>query len=105
MNYVGIDLAGVDTRPTGFCILKGMDAETGLLLGDEEIVDRAKEADPEVVEVDASLSSAWSTLLRNALSRKISLQEMRPRVEATRNQVLPDHDWTNAPPHEARHDA
>ena len=56
MNCVGIDLAGVCTRPTGFCVLRNMDAETELLLGDEEIVDRTVKADPEVVAVDAPLA-------------------------------------------------
>ena len=53
MSCVGIDLAGVDTRPTGFCVLRGMDAETELLLGDEEVVDRKIQADPKVIAVDA----------------------------------------------------
>jgi len=33
---VGIDLAGVETRPTGFCILDGTNAYTCLLYSNRE---------------------------------------------------------------------
>jgi len=31
MLVVGLDLAGVETRPTGFCVLKRMQAKTFIL--------------------------------------------------------------------------
>jgi len=53
---VGIDLAGVETRPTGFCILEGMNACTCLVYSDKEILDKAIEASPRVVAIDAPLA-------------------------------------------------
>jgi uncharacterized protein len=56
MTIVGLDLAGVETRPTGYCRLLGMNAETALLYSSAEILKRTEEAKPEVVAVDAPLS-------------------------------------------------
>ncbi len=56
MVIIGFDLAGVETRPTGYCRLKKLKAETALLYSDEEIVKIVKENQPEVIAVDAPLS-------------------------------------------------
>jgi predicted nuclease with RNAse H fold len=56
MSVLGLDLAGVESRPTGLCILKGMKAETCLVYKDEEILKRIGEIEPEIVAVDAPLS-------------------------------------------------
>lgn len=56
MIVVGIDLAGVETRPTGFCILDGMNAQTSLLYTDNEIIQEVKKAKPKIVAIDAPLS-------------------------------------------------
>lgn len=56
MSIVGLDLAGVETRPTGLCILEDMKAKTLLVFSDEEIVSKTKEVNPRVVAVDAPLS-------------------------------------------------
>jgi predicted nuclease with RNAse H fold len=56
MLTVGLDLAGVETRPTGFCLLKNMKAETCLLYEDEFILKEIEESKPEVVAIDAPLS-------------------------------------------------
>jgi uncharacterized protein len=56
MIVVGLDLAGVETRPTGYCRLVGMNAETTVLYSDAEILKHTEEAKPEVVAVDAPLS-------------------------------------------------
>jgi predicted nuclease with RNAse H fold len=53
---VGLDLAGVESRPTGFCVLRGLRAETLLTYGDEEIIRRTGEAEPQLVAIDAPLS-------------------------------------------------
>ena len=53
MTIAGLDLAGVDSRPTGFCVLKGLKAETSLAYGDKEIVRRIKEVKPRIIAVDA----------------------------------------------------
>jgi len=56
MLVIGLDLAGVATRPTGFCILRDMKAETFLAYKDEEITSKVEKIDPQIVAVDAPLS-------------------------------------------------
>ncbi len=56
MSIVGLDLAGVESRPTGFCILADMKAETSLVYTDKEILKKIRESKPRVVAIDAPLS-------------------------------------------------
>lgn len=57
MRIVGIDLAGVETRPSGFCILdESLNAKTCILYTDKEIVREVERTKPKVVAVDAPLS-------------------------------------------------
>jgi hypothetical protein len=57
MKIVGIDLAGVETRPTGFCILdEKLNVNAFILYSDEEIIQRVLEIEPKVVAIDAPLS-------------------------------------------------
>jgi len=56
MLIVGLDLAGVESRPTGFCVLADMKAETSLIHTDKEILRKIKESRPSVVAIDAPLS-------------------------------------------------
>jgi predicted nuclease with RNAse H fold len=56
MVVVGLDLAGVETRPTGFCRLDGMQAQTLDLYTDKEIIEKTLEANPEMIGIDAPLS-------------------------------------------------
>ena len=56
MKVVGLDLAGVETRPTGFCLLAGMKAQTALLYTNEEILKKTVQNKPQVVAIDAPLS-------------------------------------------------
>ena len=55
-SAVGLDLAGVEHRPTGFCFLKDMKAETTLLYSDDEILDSIDKSKPNVIAIDAPLS-------------------------------------------------
>jgi len=57
MKVVGIDLAGVESRPTGFCILDGLYASCSVMHTNGEIVAavRAVKPKPGVVAVDAPL--------------------------------------------------
>jgi len=52
----GIDLAGVPHRPSGWCRLKGLKAETALLFSDEEILAHVKKEKAELVAIDAPLT-------------------------------------------------
>ncbi len=56
MIVVGLDLAGVETRPTGFCILVGMRAETCLTYTNNDILTHVAAASPQVIAIDAPLS-------------------------------------------------
>jgi predicted nuclease with RNAse H fold len=56
MSIVGLDLAGVEGRPTGLCVLTGMKAETSIVYTDDEVLKRVEESKPRVVAVDAPLS-------------------------------------------------
>jgi len=56
MSVVGLDLAGVESRPTGLCVLKGLMAETFLVYTNEEIVRKVEESKPKIVAIDAPLS-------------------------------------------------
>ena len=55
MTIVGLDLAGVPTRPTGFCFLSGMKAQTCLLYSDSEIIEKTLRCGPQIVAIDAPL--------------------------------------------------
>ncbi len=52
---VGSDLAGVELRPTGLCVLVGLAAEACEVFSDGEIVGKILGVNPNVVAVDASL--------------------------------------------------
>ena len=56
MEVVGLDLAGVETRPTGFCLLRDLKAETALLFSDEEIIKKIQENQSKIIAIDAPLS-------------------------------------------------
>lgn len=56
MSIIGLDLAGVETRPTGYCRLLDMKVETSLIYADKEILSKIKEFSPRVVAIDAPLS-------------------------------------------------
>lgn len=52
---VGLDLAGSPKRPTGFCLLRGLEAATRNLFSDEEILAAVVDARPALVAIDAPL--------------------------------------------------
>jgi predicted nuclease with RNAse H fold len=47
---------GVESRPTGLCVLREMKAETSLVYADEEVLEKIEESKPEIVAIDALLS-------------------------------------------------
>jgi len=56
-KIVGIDLAGVESRDTGFCVLDDeLNADVCILHTDNEILDKIIEVKPVVVAIDAPLS-------------------------------------------------
>jgi predicted nuclease with RNAse H fold len=55
--FIGLDLAGVETRPSGFAVLdSSMRVETMLLYSDSDILREAYRFKPVVVAIDAPLS-------------------------------------------------
>jgi hypothetical protein len=56
MSIVGLDLAGVETRPTGFCILENMNVKTCVVYENGEIIERIQETKPKIIAIDAPLS-------------------------------------------------
>jgi predicted nuclease with RNAse H fold len=55
VSIVGIDLAGVETRPTGFCALNGLSAQTAVLFTDRDIIEKTITTGPKIVAIDAPL--------------------------------------------------
>jgi predicted nuclease with RNAse H fold len=57
MRATGIDLAGVETRPTGFCVMDdNLRSCTCLLYTDDEILDKTLKCASDVVAIDAPLA-------------------------------------------------
>jgi len=56
MKVIGIDLAGVETKQTGYAILLGMATETKVLFSDAEITEEIANCKPSIVSIDAPLS-------------------------------------------------
>jgi predicted nuclease with RNAse H fold len=57
MKIVGIDLAGVESKPTGFCILdENLNTKTKILFEDKEIIKEVEKVKPKVVSIDAPLA-------------------------------------------------
>jgi len=56
MIVVGLDLAGVEDRPSGFCVLEDMNAKTCIIYTDEEILQKIRALKPDVIAIDAPLS-------------------------------------------------
>jgi len=56
MSVVGLDLAGVETRPSGLCFLEDMRAVTSLVYKNEELLEKIENGRHEVVAIDAPLS-------------------------------------------------
>jgi predicted nuclease with RNAse H fold len=53
---VGLDLSGVETRPTGFCFLDDWNVKTCVVYSDEEIIKKIQGTKPKLVAIDAPLS-------------------------------------------------
>ncbi|MEM3068499.1 MAG: DUF429 domain-containing protein [Nitrososphaerales archaeon] len=57
MKYLGIDLAGVETRESGICVLdEDLRAKALTLRSDDEIIDYIIKTRPDIVAIDAPLS-------------------------------------------------
>jgi predicted nuclease with RNAse H fold len=52
---VGIDLTGLERRPSGICVLDGRDANLSLVSSDREITRLAEVVGPAIISIDSSL--------------------------------------------------
>lgn len=65
-TVVGIDLAGKEKNPTGFCILKDKNVKTCILYKNDEITEKCDEISPKVIAIDAPL-----TLIKSRICDRI----------------------------------
>ncbi|MCS7124177.1 MAG: DUF429 domain-containing protein [Candidatus Bathyarchaeota archaeon] len=65
-SIIGIDLAGKETNPTGFAVLKHKKIETSSVYTDEEILDEILRTKPVIVAIDAPLKPPKKGALRRA---------------------------------------
>lgn len=72
-RFVGIDLAGKPSRPTGWALLDGRALSVKTLFSDDEILYETAKADPSVVAIDAPLN-----LPKSGATRFVD-REMRKR--------------------------
>jgi hypothetical protein len=84
MKVIGIDLAGSQKNPTGFCILdvKRKVTHTQILYSDSEIVENVRRVKPQIVAIDAPLTLSTKNrkcddALRNYGTLPLSLPAMR----------------------------
>ncbi len=55
-HIIGIDLTGSEARPSGWCTMRGSQAETARISRDDEIVSRVLAERPALVSIDSPLS-------------------------------------------------
>lgn len=87
MRSVGIDLAGLEKNPTGFCILDFNKKEgivTKILFTDNEIIKETRDAHPDIVCIDAPLSFPKSDYFRTSdiLLRQKGFRPLSPMLPA-----------------------
>ena len=85
LTVIGVDLAGVSSRPTGMCVLRGLQAITALLLSDQEIISWVQEKVPDLVAADAPLTLPPG---RKSLQER-NKQHLRPCDEELRKRRIP----------------
>jgi len=82
---LGIDLGGVEHRPTGVCVLRGYRAETYLLYTDSEILDLVKKIRPDLAAIDAPLTLPPG---RRSMEERTD-RHLRPADEELRRRRIP----------------
>ena len=88
MIYIGIDLAGVEARPTGFCILdRKMKTSTSILYSDKEIVEKVLERDAEKKVLPFCQKENISILAYGPLARGLLTGRFSDEHR------IPDDDW------------
>lgn len=90
MKVAGIDLAGKDENPTGFCLLTDSGSQTKLLFSDTEILKEIEEIKPDCIAIDAPFwlprVGAWRTSDEKLLRR--GFQPLSPLLPTMRMLAL-----------------
>ncbi len=85
MKVIGIDLAGTENRPTGFCIMNDkMNVITKILYKDREIIKNIIEEKPKIIAIDAPLSLPKG---RKSLEQKSNIHLRECDKELLRNKI------------------
>ncbi|MEM2929080.1 MAG: DUF429 domain-containing protein [Nitrososphaerota archaeon] len=85
MKVIGIDLAGTENRPTGFCIMDDkMNVITKILYKDREIIRNILEENPKIIAIDAPLSLPKG---RRSLEKKSNIHLRECDKELLRNKI------------------
>jgi predicted nuclease with RNAse H fold/dephospho-CoA kinase len=61
-SVIGIDLTSSGSKPSGWCVLRGAFAETGMIGSDDEIINRTLSAAPALVSIDSPLSIPYGRI-------------------------------------------
>jgi uncharacterized protein YprB with RNaseH-like and TPR domain/predicted nuclease with RNAse H fold len=69
-TIVGIDLTGSERRATGWAVLRGAQAETKIIITDEDLVRETLAAKPDIVSIDSPLSvpEGWNRAQKQLVS-------------------------------------
>ncbi len=78
--FIGLDLAGIERRPSGIAILKKSEIIINTIYSDKEIITRILESKPIVVAIDAPLTLPLTSKIREVdrLMRKIGYKVLPP---------------------------
>jgi predicted nuclease with RNAse H fold len=82
---LGIDLGGVEHRPTGVCVLRRFRAETSLVYTDSEILELVKMVKPDLAAIDAPLTLPPG---RRSMEERTD-RHLRPADEELRRRRIP----------------
>lgn len=92
MKVIGIDLAGLEKNPTGFCILTEKGSEAKTLFSDSKILKEIEkvEAKPDVIAIDAPFSFPKKGYYRNGdkLLQQEGFKCLSPRFPGMRPLVI-----------------
>jgi predicted nuclease with RNAse H fold/uncharacterized protein YprB with RNaseH-like and TPR domain/dephospho-CoA kinase len=61
-TVIGIDLTGSEARPSGWCVLRANEAETCLIMTDDEIIGRSMAERPAIISIDSPLSLPYGRI-------------------------------------------
>lgn len=83
MKTVGIDLAGKNENPTGYCLLEDGKVNTNKLYTNEQIIERVRKDDPQVVAIDAPFDFPDQGMFRKSdmLLKEAGFNPLSPKFE------------------------